>query len=107
MDETAFPGERAHYELAAGRPNCTEASLATIENSTADTRLIPEQIWDSDDIPERELFRGKITGSACPMVWARSEYIKLRRSLAGRQSLRPACADEHLALTGDSSALVG
>jgi glucoamylase len=27
------------------------------------------------------LFRGKPTGSACPLVWAHSEYIKLRRSL--------------------------
>ena len=33
------------------------------------------------DIPERELFTGKGTGSACPLVWAHSEYIKLRRSL--------------------------
>ncbi|MGA7592282.1 MAG: hypothetical protein WBW02_17335, partial [Candidatus Sulfotelmatobacter sp.] len=28
-----------------------------------------------------ELIRGKPTGSACPLVWAHSEYIKLRRSL--------------------------
>jgi glucoamylase len=27
------------------------------------------------------LFTGKPTGSACPLVWAHSEYIKLRRSL--------------------------
>ena len=75
-------GERAHYELAAGRPDYAEALLTTIENSTGDSRLIPEQVWDADDIPERELFRGKASGSACPLVWAHSEYIKLRRSLA-------------------------
>jgi glucoamylase len=75
-------GERAHYELAAGHPKLAEALLATIEYSTGDTRLIPEQVWDADDIPERELFRGKSSGSACPLVWAHSEYIKLRRSLA-------------------------
>ena len=75
-------GERANYELAAGRPKSAEALLAVMENSTGDTRLIPEQVWDSDDIPERELFRGKASGSACPLVWAHSEYIKLRRSLA-------------------------
>jgi glucoamylase len=41
----------------------------------------PVQVWDTDDIPTLELFRGKPTGSACPLVWAHSEYIKLRRSL--------------------------
>jgi glucoamylase len=74
-------GERAHYELAAGRAASAEALLGVMENSTGATRLIPEQVWDADDIPERELFAGKGSGSACPLVWAHSEYIKLRRSL--------------------------
>ena len=74
-------GERAHYELAAGRPKAAEELLTTIELSTAGCRLIPEQVWDSADIPALELFLGKPTGSACPLVWAHSEYIKLRRSL--------------------------
>ena len=74
-------GERAHYELAAGRPTSAEALLAVMEYSTGDSRLIPEQVWDTTDIPERELFIGKASGSATPLVWAHSEYIKLRRSL--------------------------
>jgi glucoamylase len=74
-------GERAHYELAAGHALAAEALLTVMENSTGDTRLIPEQIWDAKDISERELFVGKASGSACPLVWAHSEYIKLRRSL--------------------------
>src|ERR1700674_1797904 len=74
-------GERAHYELAAGRAACAETLLGVMENSTGASRLIPEQVWDSADIPERELFAGKASGSACPLVWAHSEYIKLRRSL--------------------------
>jgi len=53
-----------------------------MESSTGTSRLIPEQVWDKADIPERELFTGKGSGSACPLVWAHSEYIKLRRSLA-------------------------
>ena len=52
-----------------------------MESSTGTTHLIPEQVWDARDIPERELFAGKASGSACPLVWAHSEYIKLRRSL--------------------------
>jgi glucoamylase len=74
-------GERAHYELAAGRPATAEALLRVIEWSTWGGRLIPEQVWDLQDISERELFMGKPTGSACPLVWAHAEYIKLRRSL--------------------------
>jgi len=75
-------GERAHYEIAAGRPEFADALLRVMEGSTAGaSRLIPEQVWDGSDIPELELFKGKPTGSACPLVWAHSEYIKLRRSL--------------------------
>ena len=75
-------GERAHYEIAAGHADAAEALLAMMEASPAGaSRLIPEQVWDSPDIPELELFLGKPTGSACPLVWAHSEYVKLRRSL--------------------------
>jgi glucoamylase len=74
-------GERAHYELAAGHPEIAESLLRVMESSTMEGRLIPEQVWDAPDIPERDLFTGKQTGSACPLVWAHSEYIKLRRSL--------------------------
>jgi len=74
-------GERAHYELAAGRVEAAEALLRVMELSTLGGRLIPEQVWDAADIPALELYKGKPTGSACPLVWAHSEYIKLRRSL--------------------------
>jgi len=75
-------GERGHYALAAGHRDQAEALLTVIENSTVgQSRSIPEQVWDSADLPALELFRGKPTGSACPLVWAHSEYIKLRRSI--------------------------
>jgi glucoamylase len=74
-------GERAHYELAAGKRESAEALLSAIENFTDTSGLIPEQVWDSIDIPELGLFRGKASGSACPLVWAHAEYVKLRRSL--------------------------
>ena len=74
-------GERAHYEIAAGRPENAEELLRVMEFSTEGGRLIPEQVWDAADQPDRGLFAGKPTGSACPLVWAHSEYIKLRRSL--------------------------
>jgi glucoamylase len=74
-------GERAHYELAAGNLAAAQALLAAVESSTNGSRLLPEQVWDQADVPQRELFLGKPTGSACPLVWAHSEYIKLVRSL--------------------------
>jgi glucoamylase len=75
-------GERGHYCLAGGHRDEAEALLTVIENSTAgQSRLLPEQVWDSADIPALELFRGKPSGSACPLVWAHSEYVKLRRSI--------------------------
>lgn len=43
--------------------------------------LISEQVWDSPEIPERELHCGRPSGSAMPLVWAHAEYLKLRRSL--------------------------
>jgi glucoamylase len=55
-------GERAHYELAAGNRTHAEALLATLEGFASDGHLIPEQVWDALDIPERELFCGRPAG---------------------------------------------
>jgi glucoamylase len=74
-------GERAHYELAAGRPTEALRLLHTLEAFANEGGLLPEQIWDSEDIPEKELHCGRPSGSAMPLVWAHAEYIKLRRSL--------------------------
>jgi glucoamylase len=74
-------GERAHYELAAGNRKEAERLLVTMEGFAGHGGLLPEQVWDAEDIPSRELFRGKPSGSAMPLVWAHSEHIKLVRSL--------------------------
>jgi glucoamylase len=74
-------GERAHYELAAGRTKSAQALLATLENSAGPGGLLPEQVWDGPDIAGRELYLGKPSGSAMPLVWAHAEHIKLLRSL--------------------------
>jgi glucoamylase len=44
------------------------------------TCLLPEQIWDEADIPEAHMHRGGPTGSANPLLWAHSEYVRLLRS---------------------------
>jgi len=74
--------ERAHYELAAGRSGSARKLLTTLQAFANTGGLIPEQIWDGPDIPERELFFGQPSGSAMPLVWAHAEYLKLCRSLA-------------------------
>ncbi|HKJ92340.1 MAG TPA: glycoside hydrolase family 15 protein, partial [Longimicrobiales bacterium] len=74
-------GERAHYELAAGNRDEAMRLLRAMERFAGDSGLLPEQVWDTDDIPARRLFRGRPTGSAMPLVWAHAEYLKLLRSL--------------------------
>jgi glucoamylase len=74
-------GERAHYELAAGNPKEAERLLAAFESFANAGGLYPEQVWDARDIPERELFFGRPSGSAMPLAWAHAEYVKLLRSL--------------------------
>ena len=74
-------GERAHYELAAGRPEVAVHLLGVMRAQASDGGMLPEQVWDGDDIPERELFNGRPSGGAMPLVWAHAEYAKLVRSL--------------------------
>ena len=74
-------GERAHYELAAGRGDVAKHLLVTMESFANEGGLIPEQVWDSPDIPSLQLHFGRPSGSAMPLVWAHAEYLKLQRSL--------------------------
>ena len=83
-------GERGHYELAAGRIDAAEQLARAMQTFAGNSLLLPEQVWDREDIPERELFAGQASGSARPLVWAHAEYLKLRRSIAdGRVFDRP------------------
>lgn len=82
-------GERGHYALAAG-----EDALPYIRAMSAMTGkggLLPEQIWDTDPIPEKGLAPGHPSGSAMPLVWAHGEFIKLCHSfMKGEPVDRPA-----------------
>jgi len=71
-------GERGHYELAAGG-DC-RPFLEAMEGFASTTGLLPEQIWDADAIPDAQLICGGPTGSANPLLWAHSEYVRLLRS---------------------------
>ncbi|MGB0083008.1 MAG: glycoside hydrolase family 15 protein [Terracidiphilus sp.] len=71
-------GERAHYELAAGKD--IGPLIETYEKFATSGQLLPEQVWDEADRPDRHLWLGQPAGSAVPLVWAHAEYLKLMRS---------------------------
>ena len=68
-------GERGHYALAAGED--VLPYLESMMRMASPLGMIPEQVWDSDPIAEYDLSPGKPSGSAMPLVWAHSEFIKL------------------------------
>ncbi len=75
-------GERAHYELAAGHAAEAQRLLQVMSAQTSAGGMLPEQVWDAEDLPERGLRNGHPSGSAMPLAWAHAEYLKLLRSLA-------------------------
>jgi glucoamylase len=78
-------GERAHYELALGHNDSAKKLKEDMENFAGQGGLLPEQVWDKDQIPGHELYPGKPTGSAMPLAWAHGEYLKLIRSIKDKR----------------------
>jgi glucoamylase len=72
-------GERGHYELAAGRD--AELHHDTLARFSHGVGLLPEQVWDAPDLPQKHLRFGGPTGAAIPLMWAHAEYLKLTRSI--------------------------
>ncbi|MBN6740924.1 glycosyl hydrolase [Acidithiobacillus sp. MC6.1] len=82
-------GERGHYALAAGED--TLPYIHAMAAMTGKGGLLPEQIWDTDPIPEKELSPGHPSGSAMPLVWAHGEFVKLCHSFVKGEPIdRPA-----------------
>jgi glucoamylase len=77
-------GERGFMALVQGQE--TLPYLETMARMTGRWGLLPEQVWDTDPIPERELFPGKPSGGAMPLIWAHAEFLKL---LVARERGRP------------------
>ncbi len=71
-------GERAHYELAAGKD--VTRLIETYERFATIGQMMPEQVWDEPNSPSGRLQLGQPAGSAVPLVWAHAEYLKLLRS---------------------------
>ena len=72
-------GERGHYALLAGED--ARPYLHAMAAMGGNGGLLPEQVWDGKPMPERGLAPGQPTGSAMPLVWAHSEFVKLCLSI--------------------------
>jgi glucoamylase len=93
-------GERGHYELCAGHPYAPH--IKAMEQFSSLGGMLPEQIWDENDIPSRGMYLGRPAGSAQPLVWAHAEYLKLLRSAAdGRVFDRIAVVEARYAVPKD------
>ena len=78
-------GERAHYELAAGRLDVAVQLLGVMRAQASDGGMLPEQVWDGADIPERELFNGRPSGERdAARLGARG--VREARALAARRA---------------------
>ena len=61
-------GERGHFEIAAGNRGAALELLRTMSRQTSQAGMIPEQVWDAEDIPERFLFTVTPQGPEC--LWS-------------------------------------
>ena len=77
-------GERGHLALQAGEDPIDY--LRTIRRCASPGGLLPEQVWDANEIPACFLFPGRPSGSAMPLVWTHAEFLKL---LVARRDGRP------------------
>lgn len=70
-----------------------------------DGGMLPEQVWDAPDLADRELYFGRPSGSAMPLVWAHAEYVKLARSLREERvfDMPPQTVERYLAKETRSS----
>ena len=93
-------GERAHYELAAGHD--VKPFITAYEMFSSVGGMLPEQVWDHNDMPEEGMYCGKSAGSAQPLVWAHAEYLKLLRSVVDGKIFDTVCvvADRYAVVPG-------
>jgi glucoamylase len=68
-------GERGHLALQSGEDPLPY--LQTICNCASAGGMLPEQVWDTDPIPELELYPGRPSGGAMPLLWSHAEFLKL------------------------------
>jgi glucoamylase len=68
-------GERGHYALASGQD--PQPYLRAMNAMAGRNGMLPEQVWDTEPVPERQLYPGRPSGSAMPLAWTHAEFVKL------------------------------
>jgi hypothetical protein len=85
--------ERAEYELVSGNRGTAINLLQTMLRSSSGIGLIPEQVWDSADLPPSPFgtdptlasigfLNGHPAGSAAPLTWGSGSFARLVRDIA-------------------------
>jgi glucoamylase len=72
--------ERVRHFFSMGLP--AAELVRTVESFAGPGMMLPEQLWDGPDMPERGLLTGRATGSASPLGWAHAEYLQLLAMVA-------------------------
>lgn len=99
---TLLTGERGEYELARGNKPAAAKYLDAMTTFANEGMMIPEQIWDRNDVAGHDLRRGMGTGSATPLAWSMAQFIRLAMNLkVGRNLETPQIiAARYLSNTG-------
>ncbi len=74
---TLLTGERGEYEVARGDLTEARKHLDAMMSFANDGMMLPEQVWDRNESPRRELRFGAGTGSATPLAWSMAQFIRL------------------------------
>jgi len=94
-------GERGEQLVQTGDRRGASSLLKAMHAQTGDSGLIPEQIWEDPAVPASPFGTdpavaslgftpGESVGSASPLSWAQSQYIRLARSIdTGRAVEQP------------------
>lgn len=77
-------GEAGHFALLQGKD--AAPYLDAMMHMTGKYGLLPEQVWDLNAPNYEEAAPGKPTGSAMPLLWTHSEFLKL---IVAREQGRP------------------
>ena len=84
---TLLTGERGEYDVARGDFVAARSRLDAMMAFANEGRLIPEQVWDRNENPCRELCFGEGTGSATPLAWSMAQFIRLAINIKRRHNV--------------------
>jgi glucoamylase len=90
--------ERAQQDLSTGQPGAAGTLLKAIMAGSSGVGLVPEQDWDSANVPASPygtdpslasigFVNGKPAGSAAPLTWGAGSFVRLVADLSAHRSV--------------------